>query len=96
MAQAVFQERLIVILSQSLTSELVNRVLSIGATQLRSIATGASLSTIIDGYSASIINVFYIPAAAPVLAFLFVAGARWTSVKKPKEKATEEIRESKA
>ena len=79
---AIFQERLVSALSQSLPPDIVSQVSVAGATELRSIGGYQNLSTIINAYSSAVTKVFFLPAAAPVLAFLFVCGTKWISVRK--------------
>lgn len=85
--QTVFQHRLVNELSQKVPPDTVRQALSIGATKLSSIDGGQPLSIIIDGYSAAVTEVFFIPATALAISFLFVCGTKWTSVKKTKKEA---------
>lgn len=80
--QTIFQERLVRTLSEVLPPNTVSQVLSVGATQLRSISGDQNPSTIINAYSSAVTKVFFMPAVAPVLSFFFICGTKWISVKK--------------
>ncbi|KAF2820881.1 MFS general substrate transporter [Ophiobolus disseminans] len=81
LGQTIFQGRLTTHLSGKVSSELIDRILGSGATSLRSFIEPAHLPTVLESYSKSITEVFYLPAAAPVLGFLVALGLKWTSLK---------------
>lgn len=103
--QAVFQMRLVENLSAVVSANMVNAVLGIGATEIRSIVDQADLAAVVNAYGKAVTEVFvsfltiwlsllanrckYIPAAAPVLAFLCVCFTAWISVKKSEGKDLE-------
>ncbi|KAF2001347.1 MFS general substrate transporter [Amniculicola lignicola CBS 123094] len=81
--QAIFQARLTAHLSGKLSSEVIERILYSGATDLRSFISPTDLPIVLDGYSESISHVFVcLPAAAPVIGFVIALGLKWTSLKK--------------
>ncbi|KAI9708935.1 MAG: hypothetical protein M1820_003629 [Bogoriella megaspora] len=81
-AQTIFQDRLKANLSGKIASELIDRVLISGATNIRSFLSQTDLSIVLEGYSQSVTQVFYLPAAAPVIGLLIALGLKWTSLKK--------------
>ncbi|KAF2115524.1 major facilitator superfamily domain-containing protein [Lophiotrema nucula] len=80
--QTIFQDRLKANLSGKVSSELIERLLDLGATNIRSFISLADLPVVLEGYSKSITQVFYLPAAAPVIGFFIALGLKWTSLKK--------------
>ncbi|KAI2619591.1 MFS general substrate transporter [Hypoxylon sp. NC1633] len=80
--QAVFQRRLMANLSDIVPPEVVRDIISAGATNLGSVVDPAVLPTVIQEYGKSVTQVFYIPAAAPLISFVLVAFTKWTSTKK--------------
>jgi hypothetical protein len=97
LGQTIFQDRLTSHLSGKVPSELIDRILDSGATNIRSFVNLSDLPTVLEGYSKSITQVFvslflhtrvfstnewkYLPAAAPVIGFLIALGLKWTSLK---------------
>ncbi|KAI0377086.1 MFS general substrate transporter [Hypomontagnella monticulosa] len=81
--EAVFQRNLAVYLSEVTTPDIVQDIISGGATNIGSVVNAADLPAIINAYSKAVTQVFYIPAAAPVISFFLVCGCKWTSTKKP-------------
>ncbi|PVH97412.1 MFS general substrate transporter [Periconia macrospinosa] len=84
--QAVFEDRLNYHLSRAVDTEIAQKIISVGATRVREVIGTADLAVILGTYSRAITQVFYIPAAAPVISFALVALCRWTSVKKAEMK----------
>ncbi|KAI8966713.1 major facilitator superfamily domain-containing protein [Daldinia sp. FL1419] len=80
--QAVFDTALRSTLAPILPPDAVEVVLSVGATDVRSVVDASDLPAVISAYSKAITQVFYIPAGAPVLSFLLVACCSWTNTKK--------------
>ncbi|KAI1652074.1 MFS general substrate transporter [Daldinia loculata] len=80
--QTIFQKRLMANLSVVVPPEVVQAIISAGATNLDSVVDPSVLSTVIREYGKSITQVFYVPAGAPVLSFVLVAFTKWTSTKK--------------
>ncbi|KAI1373132.1 MFS general substrate transporter [Hypoxylon crocopeplum] len=92
--QTVFQKRLMSNLEAIVAPDVVNDIISAGATNLGSVVDSTLLPTIIQQYGKSITQVFYIPAGAPVISFLLVAFCKWTSTKKRPSPAKAEDPES--
>jgi hypothetical protein len=80
-SQLVFQTRLKDNLSSTLSSDAIDRVISAGATNLASVVDKDVLPRVIELYSKSVTQVFYITAAAPVISFFLVLSCKWTSTK---------------
>ncbi|CAG8960295.1 hypothetical protein HYFRA_00012815 [Hymenoscyphus fraxineus] len=80
--QAVFESRLTGNLGRVVPETVVEKVLSTGATGLKSVVDAENLPVVLQAYSESITQVFYIAAAAPVIGFMVLLGARWTRLKK--------------
>ncbi|KAI0847850.1 MFS general substrate transporter [Daldinia vernicosa] len=80
--QAVFEAALRSNLAPILSPDVVNVVISVGATDVRSVVDASDVPAVISAYSKAIAQVFYIPAGAPVLSFILVACCSWTSTKK--------------
>ncbi|KAK0714466.1 major facilitator superfamily domain-containing protein [Apiosordaria backusii] len=85
--QAVFQRQLQVNLGKVVSSEVVERIIDSGVTDVDQIVGANMLRRVIDKYSESVTNTFYIPAVAPVLSFFLLLGCKWISVKS-KQSAT--------
>ncbi|KAF1940885.1 MFS general substrate transporter [Clathrospora elynae] len=83
--QAVFQDRLAMNLSGVVSPDTVNELVSVGATRIREVTSTIDLPAVLRAYSDATTQVFYLPAAAPVISFFLIACCRWTSVKKPEE-----------
>ncbi|OTA98358.1 hypothetical protein M426DRAFT_113543 [Hypoxylon sp. CI-4A] len=93
--QLVFQKRLNTNLSIVVPPNVVTDVVSAGATNFRSVLpASADVSAVVQAYSKSVSQVFYIPAAAPVISFILVCGTKWISTKVSKP-ATKESSEDK-
>ena len=56
--QAVFNDRLSTYLSQVVTAEVVTRVVSVGATRVRSVVGASDLSAVLQAYSNAVTQVF--------------------------------------
>ncbi|KAI1114207.1 major facilitator superfamily domain-containing protein [Nemania sp. NC0429] len=80
--QAIFQRGLISNLSLVVSADTVQGIISGGATNIPSFVSPSVLPLVLQQYSKAVTQVFYIPAGAPVLAFLIAAGCAWISVKK--------------
>ncbi|KAF7863966.1 hypothetical protein EAF04_006931 [Stromatinia cepivora] len=87
--QAVFQECLQTNLSEVVSPDVVNAVISVGANSFWTVVSKADLQAVIRAYSDSATQVLYIPAAAPVISFVLIACTRWIRIKKPDESAKE-------
>ncbi|KAI2627379.1 MFS general substrate transporter [Hypomontagnella submonticulosa] len=83
--QAVFQRNLVSNLSSVVSSDTIDKIVSAGATNLQSVVNASDLHSVIDAYSKSVTQVFYIPAAAPVISFFLVCGCQWISTKRGTE-----------
>ncbi|KAH9905855.1 major facilitator superfamily domain-containing protein [Xylariomycetidae sp. FL2044] len=84
--QAVFQSRLKVNLEGVVSDEVVDRLISAGATNVASVVSSTELSSVIHQYSRSITEVFYIPAFSPVISFVLILGCKWISTKSKQTK----------
>ncbi|KAI9685959.1 MAG: hypothetical protein M1820_010703 [Bogoriella megaspora] len=82
--QAIFDHRLITELAKVVPRDIVAEVVSVGATNVRSIVSGQGLDMVLRAYSDAITQIWYIPAVAPAISFLLLLAARWTSLKKTK------------
>ncbi|KAI1345531.1 major facilitator superfamily domain-containing protein [Xylaria sp. FL0043] len=91
--QTVFQQQLQNNLATILPHESVNKIINSGVTDLRSLVDVDELPAVIDKYSLSVTQVFYIPAAAPVIAFLLLLGCKWISTKSRQNPAPSEASE---
>ncbi|KAI1766089.1 hypothetical protein GGR53DRAFT_487371 [Hypoxylon sp. FL1150] len=80
-AQAVFQRNLEANLQTVVPSDVIDQVLSAGATNLQSVVSPSDLSPVVNAYSKAVTQVFYIPAAAPVISLFLVCGCKWISTK---------------
>ncbi|KAK7961976.1 uncharacterized protein PG986_002801 [Apiospora aurea] len=86
--QAPFQQRLIVHLSSVVEPDVVNKVVSAGATNLGSVVEPSQLASVTREYSNAITDVLltakmkYIPAVSPAIAFFLVSGCASISIKK--------------
>ncbi|KUI71222.1 Putative HC-toxin efflux carrier TOXA [Cytospora mali] len=93
--QVIFQTRLETNLGKVVPESIVNKVINAGATDISSIVSAAELPSVVQQYSKSITEVFYIPAAAPVVSFFLIAGCKWISTKSKQENTkigeTEEV-----
>ncbi|KAI1465429.1 MFS general substrate transporter [Daldinia caldariorum] len=88
--QTIFQKRLMANLSAVVSPEAIQDIISTGATNLNSVVDSSLLPTVIREYGKSITEVFYLPAGAPVISFVFVAFTKWTSTKKKSTPTTDE------
>ncbi|ORY11850.1 major facilitator superfamily domain-containing protein [Clohesyomyces aquaticus] len=91
--QAVFQERLTRDLSQVVSEKIVKDVIAVGATRVRDVVSAHDLPVVLNAYSKAVTQVFYIPAAAPVLSFILVLGCTWIRIKKPDAKKVDDSKE---
>ncbi|RYC62856.1 hypothetical protein CHU98_g3353 [Xylaria longipes] len=80
-AQAVFQERIQINLEGVVPPDTVKAIINAGALNYGSLVTSDKLPLVVRAYSKAITQLFYIPASAPVLSFLIIAGCKWTSTK---------------
>ncbi|KAK8117396.1 uncharacterized protein PG998_005677 [Apiospora kogelbergensis] len=81
LGQLVFQARLTDNLSSVVSPDVVDRIISAGATNLASVVDKGVLPVVIEKYGESATQVFYITAAAPVISFFLVLCCKWTSTK---------------
>lgn len=93
--QAVFQGRLTKELAQVVSADIVTEVLSVGATNIRSVVSAQDLPAVLRAYSKAVTQVWYLPAAGPAISFLLVCGTKWVSFKKPDVKESEKAPETK-
>ncbi|KAJ8133036.1 hypothetical protein O1611_g589 [Lasiodiplodia mahajangana] len=80
-AQAVFQQRIQVNLDGIVSPDTVTAIINAGALNYPSLVDPETLPLVIRAYSKAITQLFYIPASAPVIAFLLVLCCKWTSMK---------------
>ncbi|EAQ85384.1 hypothetical protein CHGG_09398 [Chaetomium globosum CBS 148.51] len=86
--QAVFQRQLQLNLSGVIPGTLVEDIIDSGVTSVRSHVDATELVAVIEKYSLSVTQVFYIPAVTPVLSFLLLLGCKWISTKSKQTPAT--------
>ncbi|KAM0817451.1 putative Major facilitator superfamily (MFS) profile domain-containing protein [Seiridium cardinale] len=79
--QAVFQKQLQVNLGPVISQDFVDKIIDSGVTDLYSLVDPGILRTVVEKYSLSVTQVFYIPAVAPVVAFFLLLGCKWISTK---------------
>ncbi|KAI0874256.1 major facilitator superfamily domain-containing protein [Hypoxylon argillaceum] len=84
-AQAVFQERIQINLERVVPVDTVKNIINAGALNFGAFVSPDKLPQVIDAYSKSITQLFYIPASAPVISFLIILGCKWTSTKAKKQ-----------
>ncbi|KAL2285800.1 hypothetical protein FJTKL_07520 [Diaporthe vaccinii] len=82
LGQLIFQKRLETNLSAVVTSDLVQKVISAGATNFRALVPDADLTAVVKAYGKACTQVFYLPAAAPAISFALACGCQWISTKK--------------
>ncbi|KAJ5727076.1 MFS general substrate transporter [Penicillium malachiteum] len=92
--EAIFETQLRKNLDGLVSASLMERIISTGATQVRSVIPDEYLSIVIAAYSKAVTQVFYITAAAPVISFLFIVWTKWTSHVKDDSKDKQEANES--
>ncbi|RWA10590.1 hypothetical protein EKO27_g4512 [Xylaria grammica] len=83
-AQSVFQERIQINLDRVVPANTVREIINAGALNFESLVAPDKLPIVVNAYSKSITQLFYIPASAPVISFLIVLGCKWTSTKAKK------------
>ncbi|KAI1842438.1 hypothetical protein JX266_011333 [Neoarthrinium moseri] len=72
-------------------------IIDSGVTHLDTLVDPSILRDVVDKYSLSVTQVFYIPAVAPVISFFLVLGCKWISTKsKQAPEATEKVDTAKA
>lgn len=84
-AQAVFQERIQINLGRVVSADTVKNIINAGALNFEAFVSPNKLPQVIDAYSKSVTQLFYIPASAPVISFLIILGCKWTSTKAKKQ-----------
>ncbi|KAI0466914.1 major facilitator superfamily domain-containing protein [Xylaria cf. heliscus] len=89
-AQAVFQERIQINLSRVVSADTVKNIINAGALNFGEFVSPDKLPQVIDAYSKSVTQLFYIPASAPVISFLIILGCKWTYIKKNQAKDSTE------
>ncbi|KAI0099778.1 major facilitator superfamily domain-containing protein [Nemania sp. FL0031] len=82
LGQAIFQHQMKSNLASVVPSDVVNAVISAGATNIGSVVSPQYLPLVIAEYGKAATQVFYIPAAAPVISFILILACKWTSLKK--------------
>ncbi|KAI0889803.1 major facilitator superfamily domain-containing protein [Annulohypoxylon maeteangense] len=80
--QTVFQSALRINLAPIVSSNTIDAIISAGATNVGSVVDAQDLPSVIKAYGKAVTQVFYVPAAAPVISFILVACCRWTTTKK--------------
>ncbi|KAI1113353.1 major facilitator superfamily domain-containing protein [Nemania sp. NC0429] len=79
--QAIFQRQLQNNLGSVVDGDVVKEIINSGVTDLTSLVSASELPTVIQKYSLSVTQVFYIPAVAPVISFILLLGCKWISTK---------------
>ncbi|OTA84584.1 hypothetical protein M434DRAFT_16391 [Hypoxylon sp. CO27-5] len=79
--QAVFLKRLQVNIGAVAPENVVNQIINSGVTDVASLVDVAELPVVIQKYSLSVTQVFYIPAVTPAISFLILLGCKWISTK---------------
>ncbi|KAI0883798.1 MFS general substrate transporter [Annulohypoxylon maeteangense] len=79
--QTLFQKRLQVNLGAIVSNDTVEEIINSGVTNIQTLVSASDLPAVIQKYSLSITQVFYIPAVTPVLTFLILLGCKWISTK---------------
>ncbi|KAI1207107.1 MFS general substrate transporter [Annulohypoxylon truncatum] len=79
--QTVFQQRLQVNLGDVVSGNVVQEIINSGVTNVRSLVGASELPVVIQKYSKSVTQVFYIPAISPAITFLILLGCKWISTK---------------
>ncbi|KAI5925016.1 MFS general substrate transporter [Camillea tinctor] len=80
--QLVFQRSILTNLSNVVSQDVVDRVISSGATNLASVVDATDLPAVIQAYGKSVTQVFYITAASPVISFFLILACSWITTKK--------------
>ncbi|KAI1420133.1 MFS general substrate transporter [Xylaria sp. FL1777] len=83
-AQAVFQQRIQINLDRVVSADTAKNIIDAGALNFGALVSPDKLPLVIEAYSKSITQLFYIPASAPVISFLIILGCKWTSTKAKK------------
>ncbi|KAI1496199.1 major facilitator superfamily domain-containing protein [Biscogniauxia marginata] len=86
MGQTVFQGALRANLASVVPPDVIESIISVGATNVGSVVDTPALSAVIRAYGKAVTQVFYIPAGAPVISFILVACCRWIMTKKQPSK----------
>ncbi|ETS76587.1 hypothetical protein PFICI_11974 [Pestalotiopsis fici W106-1] len=79
--QAVFQQLLQKNLSPVVPQDIIDKIIDSGVTDFSSLVDADALRTVVAKYSLSVTQVFYIPAAAPVISFFLILACKWISTK---------------
>ncbi|RYP09460.1 hypothetical protein DL764_001285 [Monosporascus ibericus] len=79
--QAVFQRQLQVNLGTVIPGDVVDMIIDAGVTNMDSLVTAADRPAVIQRYSLSVTQTFYIPAVAPVISFVLLLACKWISTK---------------
>ncbi|KAF7905078.1 uncharacterized protein EAF01_005599 [Botrytis porri] len=88
--QAVFQQLLQKNLGPVVSQDTVNKIIDSGVTDLKSLVDPVVLETVVEKYSLSVRQVFYIPAAGPVISVFLLLGCKWISTKSKQSPAAVE------
>ncbi|KAJ8119220.1 hypothetical protein ONZ43_g3789 [Nemania bipapillata] len=91
--QTVFQQQLKNNLGSVIPQDTVTKIIDSGVTDLSSLVDADQLPTVINKYSLSVTQVWYIPAAAPGIAFILLLGCKWISTKSRQNQAPVETSE---
>ncbi|KAI1409702.1 MFS general substrate transporter [Hypoxylon sp. FL1857] len=86
--QTVFLKRLQVNIGAVAPESVVNEIINSGVTDVASLVDAVELPIVIQKYSLSVTQVFYIPAVSPAIAFLLLLGCKWISTKSKQRPAT--------
>lgn len=87
-AQNVFQNQLVRNLAQYAPNEDAPKLISAGATMLRTIVSGDALHRVLIAYNAAVVNTFYVAVAMGALSLVGPIFVEWLSVKGKKIEVT--------
>jgi hypothetical protein len=79
--------------AHQIPDDVIHNILSGGATNIASFVNAADLPAVIQQYSKSITQVFFIPAISPVISFLLMACCKWISTKSKQQGSRKENNE---
>ncbi|KAI6083461.1 MFS general substrate transporter [Hypoxylon rubiginosum] len=87
--QTIFQGRLQTNMVGVVSNDVVQEIINSGVTNVRSLVDESQLPTLIQQYSLSVTQVFYLPAVAPAISFFILLGCKWISTKSKQSPNTE-------
>lgn len=87
-AQNVFQNQLVRNLAHYAPNEDAPKLISAGATMLRTIVSGDALQRVLIAYNAAVVNTFYVAVAMGALSLIGPIFVEWLSVKGKKIEVT--------